>query len=73
MSYRNRGIGSAIRWGFGLGIGLALYRIVFGALTLATVGVWSWTGQIHPVARAIVRTILIAALVAGLALILADL
>ena len=58
MSYRNRGTGSAIRWGFGLGIGLALYRIVFGTLTLA---------------RRIVRGFLIAVLVAGLSLILADL
>ena len=73
MSYRNRGIGSAIRWGFGLGIGLALYRIVFGALTLAAVGLWSWTGRLSPPARGILRGFLIIGLVIGILIAVSEL
>jgi hypothetical protein len=38
MSRQNRGLGSAVRFGFGLAIGYTLFRIIFSALTFLTVG-----------------------------------
>jgi hypothetical protein len=73
LSYRRSCLGNSVIRGFGYAAGFALFSLVAGVVSGVTVGMWSWTGQINPVARGIVRTILIAALVAGLSLILADL
>ena len=73
MSYRRYGSGNSISRGFGLAAGFALFSLVAGVVSGATGGVWGWTGRLAPVARGIVRGFLIAVLVAGLLLILADL
>jgi hypothetical protein len=73
MSYRRASLGNSVIRGFGLAMGFALFSLVAGVVSGVTVGLWSWTDQINPVARRIVRGLLIFVLVAGLLLILADL
>jgi hypothetical protein len=73
MRYRRYGLGNSVARGFGLALGFALFSLVAGIVSGATVGLWSWTGQINPVARGIVRGLLIAGLVVGLLVLLSEL
>jgi hypothetical protein len=72
-SYRRYGLGNSITRGFGYAAGFALFSLVAGIVSGATVGLWSWTGQINPMMRLIVRGLLIAGLVVGLLILLANL
>lgn len=71
-AYRRSGLSNSVVRGFGLALGFALFSFVAEVVSGATVGLWSWTGQINPVARRIVRGLLIAGLVVGLLVLLAD-
>jgi hypothetical protein len=73
MSYRRSGLGNSIARGFGYAAGFAFFSLVAGVVSGATVGLWSWTDQINPVVRRIVRGLLIAGLVVGILVLLADL
>jgi hypothetical protein len=73
MSYRRSTLGNSVVRGFGYAAGFALFSFVAGIVSGATVRLWSWTGQINPVARRIVRGLLIAGLVVGILVLLADL
>jgi hypothetical protein len=73
MSYRKYGLGNSVVRGFGYAAGFAIFSLVVGVVSGATAGLWAATERLGPVARWIVRGLLIFVLVAGLLLILADL
>jgi hypothetical protein len=64
-AYRRSGV-DLISRGFYFGIGWMLCRFVAGLIVARTAGLWLATGQFNPVARWIVRSVLIAVLATGL-------
>jgi hypothetical protein len=74
VSYaRRNSFGNAVIRGAGLAAGFALFNFVVGIVSGATVGLWSWTDQINPAARWLVRGLLLGGLVIGILILLSDL
>ena len=72
MSYRRYGLGNSIARGFGLACGFALFSLVAGVVSGATVGLWAATEKLGPVARWIARGLLMVVLVIGILIALDD-
>lgn len=73
MSYRRSSLGNSVVRGFGLAAGFALFSLVAGVVSAMTVGVWAATEKLHPVARWLVRGLVVAVVVVGLLVLLAEL
>jgi hypothetical protein len=73
LSYRRSCLGNSVIREFGLAMGFAPFSLVAGIVSGVTVGLWAATAKLGPMARWVVRGLLIAALTAGLLMLLADL